>query len=126
MVRQALLLAVQQEMTYNRTLFYIYGWRMIYKRKVAFLSLLVSLVGCSTTKEQQPPEEIVNQSTLTVEEQVPKQEQEPEQEQEPNTSSIDSKVLLDNQPTRQVLTALESVTDTLNILSFGIFAGSKI
>ncbi|MGY3689509.1 hypothetical protein ACXAAV_22740 [Vibrio coralliilyticus] len=36
---------------------------------------------------------------------------------------IDGQALLDNEPTRQILSSLESVTDTLNVLTFGIFAG---
>ncbi|MBN3492472.1 hypothetical protein [Vibrio neptunius] len=42
---------------------------------------------------------------------------------EPKSKGIDGQVLIDNEPTRQILSSLESVTDTLNILTFGIFAG---
>ncbi|CAM3069718.1 hypothetical protein [Vibrio neptunius] len=42
---------------------------------------------------------------------------------EPKSKGIDGQALIDNEPTRQILSSLESVTDTLNILTFGIFAG---
>ncbi|MFS1947948.1 hypothetical protein BCU64_011930 [Vibrio lentus] len=39
-----------------------------------------------------------------------------------NEKGLGSYLLLNNEPTRKVIKSLEGVTDTLNILTFGIFA----
>ncbi|AQW57761.1 hypothetical protein [Vibrio owensii] len=38
---------------------------------------------------------------------------------------FDGRILLDNEPTKQVLSSLESLGETLNSLSFLMFAGDK-
>ncbi|MGR5157187.1 hypothetical protein [Vibrio owensii] len=38
---------------------------------------------------------------------------------------FDGRILLDNEPTKQVLSSLESLVETLNSLSFLMFAGDK-
>lgn len=38
---------------------------------------------------------------------------------------FDGRILLDNEPTKQVLNSLESLGETLNSLSFLMFAGDK-
>lgn len=38
---------------------------------------------------------------------------------------FDGRILLDNEPTKQVLSSLESLSETLNSLSFLMFAGDK-
>nr|WP_238935349.1 hypothetical protein [Vibrio diabolicus] len=39
--------------------------------------------------------------------------------------SFDGRILLDNEPTKQVLSSLESLGETLNSLSILMFAGDK-
>ena len=39
-----------------------------------------------------------------------------------NEKGLGSYLLLNNEPTKKVIKSLEGVTDTLNILTFGIFA----
>ncbi|NOH22146.1 hypothetical protein [Vibrio europaeus] len=91
---------------------------MIYKHPVFLLSLFATLIGCSSTNETLTPEEVVNQPPPTIQKEA--------SDPEPIQKSVDAQVLLDTEPTRQILTAVESLTDTLNVLSFGIFAGSKM
>ncbi|OAJ93458.1 hypothetical protein [Vibrio bivalvicida] len=91
---------------------------MTYRHSIFLLSLLSPLIGCSSTNETLAPEDVVSQTPYTIEKEA--------SDQEPMQKSIDAQVLLDTEPTRQILTAVESLTDTLNVLSFGIFAGSKM
>ncbi|MGY3571991.1 hypothetical protein [Vibrio paucivorans] len=115
---------------------------MMYRYSFALFGLAASLIGCSSTSAVSEPEEVISQAPQTLEEEVVEEkvteqemtEQDAAQqevveqklvEQEPKPKSIDGRVLLENEPTRQVLGAIESVTDTLNVLSFGIFAGSR-
>ncbi|EPA8591246.1 hypothetical protein ACQ7JZ_000817 [Vibrio parahaemolyticus] len=51
--------------------------------------------------------------------------QEPRNEQQYEGKSFDGRILLDNEPTKQVLSSLESLSETLNSLSILMFAGDK-
>ncbi|EOB4120318.1 TPA: hypothetical protein ACMDVU_000679 [Vibrio parahaemolyticus] len=46
-------------------------------------------------------------------------------EQQYEGKSFDGRILLDNEPTKQVLSSLESLGETLNSLSILMFAGDK-
>ncbi|EIZ9930943.1 TPA: hypothetical protein ACN343_001635 [Vibrio parahaemolyticus] len=46
-------------------------------------------------------------------------------EQQYEGKSFDSRILLDNEPTKQILSSLESLGETLNSLSILMFAGDK-
>ena len=51
--------------------------------------------------------------------------QDPRNEQQYEGKSFDGRILLDNEPTKQVLSSLESLVETLNSLSILMFAGDK-
>lgn len=51
--------------------------------------------------------------------------QEPRNEQQYEGKSFDGRILLDNEPTKQILSSLESLGETLNSLSILMFAGDK-
>lgn len=87
------------------------------------LSSLFFLVACSSTPEQE-----IDVHQITAENHAELQEAEVTQTETEYTSEpkgIDGNVLLDNAPVKQILNSLESVADTLNVLSFGIFAAER-
>lgn len=46
----------------------------------------------------------------------------PDEVETDNEKGLGSYLLLNNEPTKKVIKSLEGVTDTLNVLTFGIFA----
>lgn len=91
---------------------------MNYRKRFVSFGLLISLVGCASQSEQKDSENVLNQPDVEIKEELA--------QPEPGARGVNSDIILNNEPTKQVLTALESVADTLNVLSLGIFAGSRL
>ncbi|MDN3612357.1 hypothetical protein ACODM8_12355 [Vibrio ostreicida] len=88
------------------------------KKMMMVACLVVTLVACSS-----PPKPLETPSPL------PEQVVSPPEaiKDSPNNHSrgMDGEALLNNPPTRQILRSLESVAETLNLLTFGLFATEK-
>jgi len=93
------------------------------KSLVVSLFSLLFLVACTST----PREEALEPTIATESHSETHQENviQKTDDNEPESKGISGNILLDNAPTKQILNSLESVADTLNVLSFGIFAAER-
>ncbi|MBW3696198.1 hypothetical protein EK599_10850 [Vibrio sp. T187] len=89
---------------------------------MALISLLF-LAACTSTPKTEPEVQMVVETQDS--ESLKEQAVQTELEHEPDTKGIDGHVILDNEPAKLILNSIESVADTLNVLSFGIFAAGR-
>ena len=87
------------------------------------LSTLFFLVACASTPEPEIDEHQVTTANPAELQEAEVTQAETEYTAEPK--GFDGNVLLNNAPAKQILNSLESVADTLNVLSFGIFAAER-